>query len=71
MSEMKIGSARISSDNPGFFDSSRASWTKRASTATGVYVDHGISGWQARKRGLDNAINAARESDIFCATAMI
>lgn len=31
-----------------------------------VYVDHGISGRQTQRPGLDTAINAAREGDVFC-----
>ncbi|MEV3973828.1 recombinase family protein [Streptomyces sp. NPDC050698] len=35
-----------------------------------VYVDHGVSGRQARRPGLDNAINAARAGDVFCVTKL-
>ncbi|MDJ0362550.1 recombinase family protein [Rhodococcus sp. H29-C3] len=31
-----------------------------------IYIDHGISGRQAKRPGLENAINASREGDEFC-----
>ncbi|MCW0192427.1 MAG: recombinase family protein [Rhodococcus sp.] len=33
-----------------------------------AYVDHRVSGGQARRPGLDDAINAARAGDVLCVT---
>ncbi|ORI28150.1 recombinase family protein [Rhodococcus sp. 1168] len=35
-----------------------------------IYIDHGISGRQAKRPGLENAINASREGDEFCVTKL-
>ncbi|MDJ0393693.1 recombinase family protein [Rhodococcus sp. G-MC3] len=35
-----------------------------------VYTDHGVSGRQAKRPGLENAINASREGDEFCVTKL-
>ncbi|MFC4604351.1 recombinase family protein [Rhodococcus kronopolitis] len=35
-----------------------------------VYIDHGVSGRQASRPGLENAINARREGDEFCVTKL-
>nr|WP_296778450.1 recombinase family protein [Rhodococcus sp. (in: high G+C Gram-positive bacteria)] len=35
-----------------------------------VYIDHAVSGRQAKRPGLENAINASREGDEFCVTKL-
>lgn len=35
-----------------------------------VYIDHGVSGRQANRPGLENAINASRAGDEFCVTKL-
>ncbi|HEY9315384.1 recombinase family protein [Williamsia sp.] len=66
---MKIGYARVSTAAQ---DSSIQVdlLVKEGVDRDGVYVDHGISGRQTRRPGLDNAINAAREGDVFCVTKL-
>ena len=66
---MKIGYARVSTAAQ---DSSIqvGLLAKEGVDRDRVYVDHGISGRQTRRPGLDNAINAAREGDIFCVTKL-
>lgn len=56
-------------DGSGFVDSGRL-LAKEGVDRDRVYVDHGISGRQTRRPGLDNAINAAREGDVFCVTKL-
>ena len=66
---MKIGYARVSTAAQ---DSSIqvGLLAKEGVDRDRVYVDHGISGRQTQRPGLDNAINAAREGDIFCVTKL-
>ncbi|MEV8238092.1 recombinase family protein [Rhodococcus sp. NPDC077669] len=35
-----------------------------------VYIDHAVSGRQAKRPGLENAINASRDGDEFCVTKL-
>ena len=66
---MKIGYARVSTAAQ---DSSIQVdlLVKEGVDRDSVYVDHGISGRQTRRPGLDNAINAAREGDVVCVTKL-
>ncbi|MBY6382334.1 recombinase family protein [Rhodococcus erythropolis] len=66
---MKIGYARVSTAAQ---DSSIQVelLAKEGVDRDRVYVDHGISGRQTQRPGLDNAINAAREGDVFCVTKL-
>lgn len=66
---MKIGYARVSTAAQ---DSSIqvGLLVKEGVDRDRVYIDHGISGRQTQRPGLDNAINAAREGDVFCVTKL-